>query len=157
MTENRWCPKWIRRNYEIQNKSREDVHTAPASVTLLNTKGEAGELPEANAPELAKDTAFPHGDKFKTTFTFEPSGEPPVAEDTERPEEYTAEHHWDKNNRPSWQQHSEVGPNVDPEGKGDARPLLSFEEIVNPLQPPLGKEYDRHWYRKNYDRETVHA
>ena len=86
-------------------------------MTLLNTKAETGELLEANAPDVAKDTALPHGDKFKTTFTFEPSGEPPVAEDTERPEEYTADYHWDKNNRPSWQQHSEVGPNVDPKQK----------------------------------------
>ena len=90
-------------------------------------------------------------------FSFEPSGEPPVGEDVERPEEYEAEHHWDKQNRPSWQKHSESGPNIEPEGKGDAKPPPTFEELVNPLHPPKGKEYDRHWNRRNYDREHVYA
>ena len=88
---------------------------------------------------------------------FEPSGEPPVENDTERPEEYTTDHHWDKAQRPSWQQHSERGPNIAPEEKNDAKPPLAFEELVNPMQPPEGKEYDRHWTRKNYDQARVYA
>ena len=127
--KNKWCPKWIRRNYEIQNKEREDVFTAPASLALLNAKGE-NEKPASNdGAETEKKETFPHSEKYAAKFIFEPSGEPSTAEDTERPEEYTSEHHWDKNQRPSWQQHSEVGPNVEPEGKGEAKPPVAFEEL----------------------------
>ena len=59
MIANRWCPKWIRRNYEIQNKEREDVVTAPASLVLLNAKGETGEQPEKGNTEDGEGRAFP--------------------------------------------------------------------------------------------------
>ena len=100
---------------------------------------------------------FPHSEKFSQHFVFEPSGEPPVEEDGERPEQYTTDHHWEKAQRPSWQRHSEHGPNVEPEQKGEAKPPLTFEELVNPMEPPAGKEYDRHWTRRNYDQARVHA
>ena len=67
------------------------------------------------------------------------------------------DHHWDKAQRPSWQQHSERGPNIAPEEKNDAKPPLTFEELVNPMQPPEGKEYDCHWTRRNYDQARVYA
>ena len=151
---NKWCPKWIRRNYEIQNKSREDPVTAPATIALL--KATPAITDGADGAGEGKPQ-FPHGEKFKVKFSFEPSGEPPAAEDPEKPENPPGGDHWSAGQRPSWQRHSEQGPNVEPEGKGDAKPPLSFEELVNPLEPPQGKEYDRHWTRENYDQTRVHA
>ena len=123
---NKWCPKWIRRNYEIQNKEREEPSTAPASITLTKPANEGNDekqrdekqLENGDATLAIKDNAFPHAEKFKSSFIFEPSGEPPVGEDTERPEEYTTDHHWEKAQRPSWQRHSEHGART--EGRGEA-------------------------------------
>ena len=93
---NKWCPTWIRRNYEIQNKDREDVITAPASIALINAKGDTARTSSSDAAGALSDGAFPHSEKFTSKFVFDPAGEPSIENDTERPEEYTSDHHWDK-------------------------------------------------------------
>ena len=87
-------------------------------------------------------------------FVFDPAGEPSMPEDGERPEAYTTDHHWAKENRERWQLHSEKGPNIQPEGF-EAKPPPPLEHLVNPKTPPPGHEYDRHWQRDNYDAKRV--
>ena len=53
---------------------------------------------------------------------FEPSGEPTLDEDPQRPEEYINDSHWKPGNREAWQKHSEKGPNVQPESKTTKAP-----------------------------------
>ena len=62
-------------------------------------------------------------------FVFEPSGEPPVGEDQQRPEAYETDQHWKNENRERWQLHSEKGPNVEPEAK-NLPPPKPFEHLV---------------------------
>ena len=138
---NCWCPKWIRRNYEIQNKETDDA-IAPVTIS---------DAPEKSpTPNEAETEKFPHSSKYTQKFIFDPPGEPPNPEDPERPESYTSDHHWRPENRESWQRHSEKGPNVDPEGHL-TKPPPPLEHLVNPTSPPLGREYDRHWQTKNFD------
>ena len=66
--KNKWCPKWIRRNYEIQNKEREDVFTAPASLALLNAKGENEKPVSKDGAETEKKETFPHSEKYASKF-----------------------------------------------------------------------------------------
>ena len=106
----------------------------------------------ARATGTLSDT-YPHASDpnfQKMKFVFEPSGEPPVGEDQQRPEAYETDHHWKNENRERWQLHSEKGPNVEPEAK-NLPPPKPFEHLVNPEKPPAGREYERHWTRSNYD------
>ena len=125
---NCWCPKWVRRNYELQNKEASSS-VLPTDVTL-----------SSDLPKLPPDTTstppekFPHGSDplfQKTKFVFEPAGEPPVGEDPQRPEAYETDHHWKNENRERWQLHSERGPNIEPETHALPAPK-PFEHLVNP-------------------------
>ena len=64
---NKWCPKWIRRNYEIQNKEREQSFTAPATAALATVKGGPA---DGLGGESDKTNPFPHSEKFKVKFCF---------------------------------------------------------------------------------------
>ena len=88
-------------------------------------------------------------------FVFEPSGEPPIEEDGDRPEAYSTDHHGDKENRERWQLHSEKGPNIEPENDA-LPPPKPFEHLVNPEVPPPGREYERHWKKWNFNPQRAH-
>ena len=63
-------------------------------------------------------------------FVFAESGESDSDADPERPEDYDTEHLWKKENRPPWQQHSELGPNLNAQGHdAEVEPL---PDVVNP-------------------------
>ena len=81
---------------------------------------------------------------------FEPAGEPVEGEDEHRPEAYETDYHWKQENHDRWQLHSEVGPSIDAEAQ-QLPPPKPFEHLVNPEKPPLGREYERHWTRGNFD------
>ncbi len=76
---------------------------------------------------------LPHAAKFKEKFKFERSGEPTAENENEadEPNPYLdADDHWTQQDRPPWQQHSALGPNVNPEGR-----LVHFsplEAVVDP-------------------------
>ena len=58
---NVWCPKWIRRNYEILNKERDDPDTAPASTALLkppSVTANADVVPRPHCPTESIRTAI---------------------------------------------------------------------------------------------------
>ena len=115
-TENLWCPRWIKRNYEIQNKPTRDI-TAPAFLLpeadsdLSSDSGldndactsDAGEKPTRRR----KQRDYPHADKYKVTYAFEPDGEPKNNGDSDEEDELRGGTvqltHWDKKNRDPWQ------------------------------------------------------
>ena len=110
-------------------------------------------------PALPADTTNKPSEKYpydsdplyqKMKFVFEPPGEPPVNEDSQRPESYETDHHWKNENRERWQLHSERGPSIEPESNA-LPPPKPFEHLVNPATPPPGREYDRHWTKTNFD------
>ena len=132
---NAWCPPWIRRNYEIRNK---DLYALPtqASTGPSNT----------NAEDAEKEERFPHAGKSKPTFIFEDTGEPPIdEEDPERPEAYETDYHWNPDHRPTWQRHSELGPNLNPEGIRER--IEPLPDIVNPLD----HSYAEAWHQCNIE------
>ena len=133
---NLWCPPWIRRNYEIRNK--ENNAEEHSSEEEPEKKEESGE--KTNADDPADDNkSFPHAQKFKMKFVFAESGEPEGDADPERPEEYDTEHLWKKENRPPWQQHSELGPNLNAESHHvEVEPL---PDVVNPRDHDWSSHY----------------
>ena len=144
-TDNLWCPKWIKRNYEIQNKLAPDT-TAPAfPADADDPHGPT----EPSAPPVAPDDGkFPHSDRYKhqPRFRFEPTGEPehdPAMHDTEREETHGTDYHWNKEKMLPWQLHSKWGPNPDLEPVVKERASVPFENLVNPIQP--AKDYDADW------------
>jgi len=150
--DNVWCPKWIKRNYEIRNKFSEDAAAAPhaqdAVVPLPPARpdDDASSAETTQSPALDSDgkRKFPFSKESDITWDFPPDAEPPGPEDPEREEEHgTDYHHWDKKNRETWQLHSMVGPNINAEGRSSEKKPVPFEELVNPSNPE--QPYDRHW------------
>ncbi len=114
---NLWCPPWIRRNYQMRNKTERDWE-------------------EQWQPRAAKDgEAFPHEELFSQRFEFEvdAAGEP-EASDEELQEQTTSAPplplHWRRENQEPWQQHSQAGPNVHPQERTQTAQVL--EAIINP-------------------------
>ena len=99
-------------------------------------------VPADPVPSTADETSarerFPHQRLYRAKYKFERSGEPPVddAEEAEEPNPYiTADDHWTQANRPPWEQHSRLGPNVNAETR-----IMHFE---SPLEAVVNKvDYD---------------
>ena len=127
--ENRWCPKWIQRNYQVHNP--EQTETTPTTTAKSPTKdtGPGGE--SVNDKREATDPApFPHADEFKTKLIFE-EGEPPVDESEDlRPEQHATPYHWQDENREKWQVVSSKGPSYG--NDIEIRKKEAMEDIVNP-------------------------
>ena len=127
--DNVWCPKWIRRNYEVQNQ----IDTLQSDAT--NKPQDAADalckkclMPNTNQESDKTCAEFPHAQKFKTSFQFD-DGEPNVSEDDDRPETYDSLQ-WRKENREPWQLHSGLGPNLQAQAsQGTPEPL---PQVVNP-------------------------
>ena len=175
----KWCPTWIKRNYETLNET--DLlkcWTKSTSVLSRNLRitwqfdPPAAESKEESPPsptvKLEKDDendvgADPPGDMARAVTaeesaaareatakwnTAEASGEPPAPEDTERPEAYESDHHWNKEHRPPEELHSALGPNLDPEPR--RRVVERMQESVNP------DKYDWHSAWKDIDVASLH-
>ena len=121
---NKWCPTWIRHNYETHNaKHEEDEEVSPTTPVRYAFGSENTDVTQV----VACDTDVPVkavSVQVATADVLE-SGEPPLVQDDDRPEEYTSNHHWEAKHRPPWQIHSEWGPKIDAEGRAvpKARPL----------------------------------
>ena len=125
----KWCPTWVQRNYEVLN----DV--------LCGFPHEHMPFPEmqADAPDAgdascdAKNELFPHASNFSTKFVFK-SGEPDDKAEDEADEtqahERAVRDRWTNEDRPAWEKHSELGPNLNAEGSSIRREIL--QEVVNP-------------------------
>ena len=148
---NLWCPRWIQRNYQVQNKDSIDPTVPPDPPDrTASAKPPEPSGPKENAKSREAKDPFPHAGRFPITFTFPPEGEPNGEEDPERAEEHGTDYNWRRENRPPWQMHSEWGPNPDAESSGKGAVPLPFEDLVNPTAPRL--PYDRHWGNYNASR-----
>ena len=58
-----WCPKWIRRNYEIQNKPKGDAVDAPPRVPPL-PRTDRADATETEAATKDALSLLPHADTF---------------------------------------------------------------------------------------------
>lgn len=133
-TRNFWCPTWLARNYEKEN---DVVQGLPVDQLVLPP------LPSEFSPEEQEaqknKQKWPHHDKFlPVRLRFDKSGEPEKREDddkdendVEHPNTQAPQDCWDKENRPSWMLHSELGPNLKPEGYTIKQAPL--QEVVNPV------------------------
>ena len=87
--------------------------------------------PQPSTAAAGAPSKFPHSDASKPLVKFDEDGEPPAAaEDPAKPESDDKGYHWRKGNRPPWQQHSEMGPNIHPEVR--ALPPVILPDVVNP-------------------------
>ena len=143
--ENIWCPKWIKRNYEIYNKLSYDA-TGPAfrdeeHPPLPGPPDPAVPPPDAPTPR------FPNPGGHTTRYVFqtgEPEHDPALADPEPDPAKVPKPHDpWGTANRTQWQLHSALGPNVGAEGRTSQAPPVPMAELVNPVNPSL--PYDRHW------------
>ena len=147
---NQWCPRWIQRNYQIQNREAPDA-VAPYGYSNLGPEdvegivdGDAVAVPKEQAASTgAPQERFPHERVSPQKFVFEPEGEPLKDQEEEHAEAQCPEHNWQPESRKPWQLHSERGPNVDAVGTDIPKPAVPFEDIVNPED--LAQAYDRHW------------
>ena len=153
--ENIWCPKWIKRNYEIYNKLSLDA-TGPAfrdeEAPPLTGPPDPTEPPSDPPPK-----PFPHAGEYNLRFVFhagEPEHDPEYADPEPDPATNPkAKPHdpWASTNRPQWQLHSALGPNVGAEDRTSHVTPVPMAELVNPLNPSL--PYDRHW--KDHDAARI--
>ena len=127
--DNLWCPKWLRRNYEIQNKTDVlDETDAVAPVDAADLRCQLCELPDKNEVTEPSRTKFPHADKLASNFEFG-EDEPDDVEDTERPQPCCPTQ-WSKEHREPWQLHSGLGPNLHCETRENSPEPLP--QVVNP-------------------------
>ena len=127
--DNLWCPKWLRRNYEVQNKTDVlDETDAVAPVDAADLRCQLCELPDKTEVAEPSRARFPHADKLASNFEFEEE-EPDGVEDTERPQPCCPTQ-WSKEHREAWQLHSGLGPNLHCETRANSPEPLP--EVVNP-------------------------
>ena len=110
---NRWCPTWIRRNYEMENDLISGLPNLSLPAPPEDADGSSSETPEDNTAASTKDARIPHLRLYKKKFIFEESGEPGEdhAQEAEDPNPYfNADDHWEAGS--AWQRHSSLGPNV---------------------------------------------
>ena len=136
----KWCPTWIKRNYEKLNQVDLAEVTARSPIVFEEPPPPVKEEPhsdgdqQSSTPKLAPpvvDDATTIGDdaqrKMEKALA---SGEPPIEPDHERPEAYESDHHWNRDSRPPEELHSSLGPNLNAEGRSvRVEPL---QQDVNP-------------------------
>ena len=147
---NLWCPKWIKRNYEIQNRPDRDT-TAPAYLTTDDDSDNSEPSTGPDAPDklAVRKSGLPHArsKKYKIEYVFEPAGEPNDDSNNEecaaRQDSSTTLTHWAKANLTAEHQHSGYGPNMNAEATKTQRQQEQFEILVNPINPSI--PYDAYW------------
>ena len=131
---NKWCPPWIKHNYEMKNREREEAGAGPRPTgdpgAAKTERGEPPTMPSPTGcapPETATNggaeqpadpregPVIPYASKTpKYLFEDLPeaSGEPDKEEDPDDPEELDADHHghWRKENLTKGQMLSGAGP-----------------------------------------------
>ena len=113
---NKWCPDWIRRNYEYLNRQKADADDASSSAAESGDDAGAADAGAVAAGAAASAERPSTTRKPRARFVFETDdgdGEPP-ADDAEQAA--TTLDLWQRTHRPPWQQHSELGPNLNPQG-----------------------------------------
>ena len=146
----KWCPTWIKRNYEILHQVDLPECTSGASSVLERNQRlqlvfeeptptiqeepvYEDEYPPSD-PELARPVdaaAAAVGDDAKKQMDKAvASREPPCEEDHERPEAYDTDYHWNKECRPPEELHSALGPNLNAEAR--TRTVEPLQDAVNP-------------------------
>ena len=127
---NKWCPTWIRRNYDFENRAPEDDEEDCTSVSEVapDEDNDAAPQREAAAATSAKPTKSTR--KPRARFVFEgDEGEPPADEEEQAA---TTLDPWTDPRRPPWQLHSELGPNVNPQGLPRNNDEAPWERHTNP-------------------------
>ena len=109
--ENKWCPSWIRRNYDFLNRRGDDDDAS--SDSSEPDEADDGARPNDGDAPVVGDRPKP-ARRPRRRVVFEPEdGEPP--EDAAE-EAATTLDLWQNPARPAWQLHSELGPNLNPVG-----------------------------------------
>ena len=154
-SSNKWCPTWIQRNYEICNppetatgdtleermKTFPPVHfedATPAPATPLDPSEPPPDEPPS--PPRPPNAEVP---PVKVLRSGEPAKD---VNDHLAPEAYETDHHWRAENRPAWQLHSELGPNLNPAPRREQPEAM--QELVNP------STHD--WHSKWRDIDLAH-
>ena len=134
---NCWCPTWIKHNYDQMNSEPERNARPPPTTEDKTIVAATSAIADANEQQFA------HASKFAWPVVFADAAEPAEDQlqqgadaddgDTEAATaEPAARDPWKFEDRPAWQQHSELGPNPGTTAvRTDAPPL---PDIVNPAE-----------------------
>ena len=124
--QNEWCPTWIVRNYEALNDVIQGLPALSSTPLLV-----PDDVEQPSSESLESIRKLPHAELFKSKFLFEECGEPGPIEDACGYEQAAIEDSWSKAERPAWQLHSALGPNIKPTQL--SMRVAPLQEIVNPL------------------------
>ena len=124
--QNEWCPTWIVRNYEALNDVIQGLPALSSTPLVV-----PDDVEQQSSESLENIRKLPHAELFKSKFLFEECGEPGPIEDACGYEQAAIEDSWSKAERPAWQLHSALGPNIKPTQL--SMRVAPLQEIVNPL------------------------
>ena len=110
--ENKWCPTWIRKNYDWENRRGEDDAASSPGDSEADGPDDAAPRTENDAVGAGERPKAARKPRAKYMFE-EEDGEPPE-DDAEQAA--TTLDLWKDTHRPPWQLHSELGPNLNPQG-----------------------------------------
>ena len=142
---NKWCPTWIRRNYDVQNSDEaHDQDALAVPVQYVKFIFEEDDPDKELQPEIQAETILDpqEQDTESARVTQKPiyvklqhlpldAGEPSLGKTNDDPEIHHDENHWMSTERPKWQLHSALGPNLNPEALVYKKEAL--QEHVNPV------------------------
>ena len=124
--QNEWCPTWIVRNYEAVNDVIQGLPALSSNPLVVPE-----DVEQQSSESLENIRKLPHAELFKSKFIFAECGEPGPIEDACGYEQAAIEDSWSKAERPAWQLHSALGPNIKPTQL--SMRVAPLQEIVNPL------------------------
>ena len=144
--ENKWCPPWIARNYEVQNPEDNNECNLDIQPDVPDPENTEDEVEQHK--KTPDNSDIPHADRYKQKFVFgENEDEDDNAENEQEKEARKLAERWKPENRESWQRHSELGPNVNAESKTTRKE--SMPELVNPV--------DHDWCNSDLWKEFSHG
>ena len=110
--ENKWCPSWIRRNYDWENRRGDDDGSSMSDSEPDKDDADPATKNDADAVVAVARSESTRKPRVKYVFE-EENGEPPA---DEAEQAATTLDLWSDTHRPPWQRHSELGPNLNPQG-----------------------------------------
>ena len=144
---NKWCPTWIRRNYDVQNS--DEAHDQDALVIRKKFVFEEPAVDAAtqngskeNSDELLPETDGCPAERTKRIANVQrlplDQGEPAANQLSDDQHIFAKDVSWSAENREKWQLHSALGPNLNPEGF-EYKAKEALQEQVNPLDYDYSK------------------
>ena len=144
---NKWCPTWIRRNYDVQNSDEahdQDAIAVTKKFVFQDSEPENESATIDKIETLQDDVVIPVRDQGERVLRYTSmqrlpldQGEPKQNNTNDEPEIQHDPDAWNPADREKWQLHSALGPNLNAEGFVYKKEPL--HEHVNPVDYDYSK------------------